>query len=73
MKRILPGKQEQRTNQLLETVEAEHAAKMHIYKLKEVNPSAYWPYACISKLDNWNEIITFKVDRPSASNETSSV
>lgn len=41
MKRILPGKQEQRTNQLLETVEAEHAAKMHIYKLKEVNPSAF--------------------------------
>lgn len=52
MKRRIPGKQEQRTNQLLKTVEAEHAAKTHIYKLKEVNPSAFCPYTCISKLDN---------------------
>jgi hypothetical protein len=35
MKRKLPGKQEQVKSRLLEMAEAEHAAKMRLYQLKE--------------------------------------
>lgn len=35
MKRKLPGKQEQVKSRLLEMAEAEHAAKMRVYQLKE--------------------------------------